>query len=241
MWHWICLYLGDIPLFKPGANIMNRLRHPILAVVLCVLTGTAHAVVIDFKSMAEPGGSHGESAWDPLTLSFTGFNLSITAAKDGNDAYAYLDSGNAGLGVCGGLLDSNDANSITNSGTNLCDPSNDDNVTFRESLFLVFSDDVVIENLWFNNNHDGDRSLLGDMIDLGGSAHTFDNGGAGLDSVAGGPFQVAGDSVFSIAFNNEQFYLSAIEVTTPVPGPAPLALFVMGLAGLGLARQGKRG
>lgn len=219
---------------------MNMLKRPLLALVLCAVAGTAQAVVIDFQSMAEPGGSHGESAWDPLSLSFADFDLSVTASKDRNGAYAYLDSGNAGLGVCGALIDSNDANQITNSGTNLCNPSNDDNVTSGEALHLVFSNDVVIENIWFNNNHDGDQSLLGDQVNIGGSAYTFTNGGSGVDSVASGPFSVAGNSIFSIAFNNEQFYLSAIEISTAVPEPSSLMLLGLALAGLGTVRKRKQ-
>jgi hypothetical protein len=49
-----------------------------------------------------------------------------------------------------------------------CDPSSDDNVSHHngtpETLHFEFATDVVIDTIWLNNNHDGDRSLAGDSV-----------------------------------------------------------------------------
>ncbi|NOZ54220.1 MAG: PEP-CTERM sorting domain-containing protein [Gammaproteobacteria bacterium] len=215
---------------------MKFIKNFLLLIVLIALNNSAHAVIINFKAMAEAGGSHGESAWNPLTFSYSDFDLSITATQQGQDAYAYLDAGNGGLGVCGALYNAGSANQVTNSGANLCNPGNDDNVTFYESLFFVFSNDVTIERIWFNNNHDGDRSLLGDLINIDGAAYMFSNGGYMIDSYTTTPYTLAGGTIFDIAFNNEQYYVSAVEVTTSIPEPTSIALLGLGLLGVGLVR-----
>ncbi len=79
----------------------------------------------------------------------------------------------AGLGVC---KDLNDAGVVAlntpqgNTGTNLCAPGSDDNVTFTEVLHFTFSSDVLINNFWFNKNHDGGIGSFvvaaGDVLDV---------------------------------------------------------------------------
>ena len=216
---------------------MKLIKNFVLAIALSAMASSANAVIIDFNAMAEPGGSHGESAWETLALTYADFGVEITATQNGQDAYAYLDASNAGLGVCGSLTNSNTANSITNSGSNLCSPSSDDNVTFNEALFLVFDTDVTINTIWFNNNHDGDHSLLGDMINIDGSAYTFTNGGSYANSYTTVPYLVAAGTMFEISFNNEQFYLDAMDITASVPAPASIFLLGLGLLGLGALRR----
>ncbi len=216
-------------------------KNIVLAAALFGFISTANAVILDFNSMAESSGSHGESAWNPLSLTFSDFSVNITgSASDDDDSvqYAYLDAGNAGLGVCKDLLDDSTANSITNSGDNLCKPSSDDNITFNEVLHFVFNQDVVIENLWFNNNHDGGFNS-GDMIDVEGVLYDAVTGYAG-DSNGIGSFLVSAGDSFDVAFYNEQFYMSAMEVRAAVPEPGIVLLMGAGMLLLGATSQRKR-
>ncbi len=224
---------------------MRRLHQVIAATILCCASATANAVIIDFINMAD--GAFGESAWNPLTLSFAGFSVDITATAtaptdDDNSQYAYLDTRNnkgpAGLGVCKDLInDPGDAGGPNpGSSTNVCSPSSDDNVTFGESLHFVFTEDVVIDNLWFNNNHDGGFNPLVDLIDIQGAPTSVDTGYAGGPNGIG-PFPVLNaGSMFDVRFNNQQFYISAMEVRG-VPEPGTLALLVAGLLGLSIMRR----
>lgn len=205
------------------------------------LGNAATADVIDFKAMAEPGGLLGESIWNTLTINGSGFQLDITGTNSAGSAYAYLDAGNAGLGVCGAPKSGATIDAATNSGTNQCNPASDDNVTTGEALQFVFDVDVLINDLWLNNNHDDDKSLYLDTVNIGGSAFTFtiDNGGPANYYVGSSYFVAAGD-IFEIAFNNEQFYVSGIDVSASVPEPSSMILFGLGLLGLGLASRRKK-
>lgn len=213
-------------------NKIRLLKIFVLSAASMFWGAAANADVIDFKAMAEPGGSHGESIWNPLSIIGSDFNLDITATKNGNSAYAYLDAGNAGLGVCGAPTATglNKLNSITNSGSNLCSPSSDDNTTVGEALSFVFDVDVLIQDIWLNNNHDDDASLFGDTVNVGGSAITFGtNNGGPADYFVGQSFFVNAGTSFVISYNNEQFYVSGMEVNAAVPEPSVLLLMLAGL------------
>lgn len=220
---------------------MKQINKLVPALFLTLAISNANATPFDFKAMAN-GGDFGESAYDTLTLTGDGFTMEITGTKDGNSAYAYLDSvsggKDAGLGVCGIISGSTGAR--PNNKTNLCNPSDDDNVTSGEALHLRFSTAVIIDTLWFNDNHDSDFNLSGNTINIGGSPFTFPDGLDALpdysDHATTSPYMVAANTWFDIAFGDDQFYLSKIEVRA-VPEPATLALMGIGLIGLGISRR----
>ena len=215
-------------------------RSAFVALMVVCLGGYAHAGTIDFIKLTEdnPGG-YGEGAWSSLVLNVGGATVTITGhATDDIDAvgpvgqYAYLDWGKAGLGSC------KDAVNLTLVGTQLagrtsnnCNPSSDDNVTTNEYLQFVFDRNVTVNNLWFNNNHDGGFGA-GDMVKIAGTDFLVTTGYAGGANGIG-PFNVSGNTPFLVAFSNEQFYISGMEVTASVPDEGTtLVLLTVGMFSL---------
>ena len=214
---------------------------PLAAMMFSLFSANASAVIYDFIKLTEdnPGGL-GESAWGTLNVG----NMHITghASDDGDQQqFAYLDWGNAGLGVCKDLVAGASTGADTGSGTNKCSPSSDDNVTNHEYLDFTFDEDVTVENLWFDNNHDG-GFVNGDQVNIGivglgltafdlalGYAPGQPYPQAGMNGI--GSFFVAKGNILRVAFNNQQFYISGMEVN-PVPVPAALWLFGTAIAGL---------
>jgi len=216
---------------------MHPIWRSLVALTLIVTTASANATLIDFIQLTQQAGGLGESAWNPLTLSYPGFTVSITghASTDNtgdNTQFAYLDWGNAGLGVCKDTTSPNVSH--PGSGTNRCSPDSDDNVTTGEWLEFVFNTDVIIDAFWFNNNHDGGFGA-GDKVNIGGQPYAVALGYAGGANGIG-PFSLAKDTRLSVAFNNQQFYVSGMSVHS-VPEPGTVSLLGVGLAALGLMRR----
>jgi hypothetical protein len=216
---------------------MNKKFAPLAALLTLMFSSQASAVMIDFIDLTQGPGNLGESAWTTLTIPGA-FGLSITghATNDNvgdTDQFAYLDWGNAGLGVC---KDATLVDPVTSTGgTNRCSPSSDDNVTVGEYLEFVFTQDVVVENLWFNNNHDGGFAAP-DAVSINGGSYAVATGYAG--GVNGiGAFSLLAGEILKIAYDNEEFYVSGMEVSA-VPVPAAVWLFGSALLGfVGLSRR----
>src|SRR5690349_8623819 len=107
----------------------------------------ANATTFNLKALAEPAQC-GESAWSPLSFTVDGVTVTFTGLTNDVVKFAYLDSGNAGVGVCNALITGATAGtSHPGSSANECQPSSDDNVTTGEKIRVSFSQAVVISQL----------------------------------------------------------------------------------------------
>ncbi len=197
----------------------------------------AASVNFDFAAIADGDSSFGPDGREQgaESLTFTKNGISLTASgfntNQPSDSYfAYLDSGNAGLGVCQQLNGDNDQ----------CKVGSDDNVTFEESLKLAFNQEVTINETLFRNgdhgtNFDGDFQL---SID-GGPAITIALTNIFLTPLTGTEFIFSNPNAGggSNVSNSQQFYISNLDVA-PVPIPGAVWLFGTGL--IGLARFTRR-
>lgn len=198
------------------------------------------AGIIDFISLTESPTGLGESAWTTLNVTSDGVTVSIKGygLDDDNQQYAYLDWETAGLGVCRDLYSSPKVadKAYPNNPNNLCNPAEDDNVTRSEYLVFKFSQDIVVKNVWFNNNHDGGLGA-GDQALIQGNPYNISTGYAGGANGIGS-FAVGMGNDFVVAFANEQFYISGIEIMK-VTEPSGLFLFGLGLLSLVPIRRGR--
>jgi hypothetical protein len=208
------------------------------ALAASLAAGAADAATLDFIGFTDnfsgekavEGNFAGDTLFNatyvPIATTARGYSGSAAAGKTGDSPFAYLDGNSAGLGVCKVL-----------SGTQ-CTPSDDDNLTTGEILGISFAETVFVESLSFRGeNHPNDPSFdIGDLFDI-----SYDGGltwllGEQLINAKDGVFavnrQIGAGTEILLAFNNEQYYLSAASVA-PVPLPPALVLLGSALGGLG--------
>ncbi len=198
------------------------------AVVTTILTpALAGAVTIDFAALAN---GH-ERGYTVFTHSQDGITLNASGQSADGQApyYAYMDSGNAGLGVCQQLT------------ANLqCSPSSDDNVTYNEQLRLDFGQTVTLSGITFvNGNHGTAFDGVFELAVDNGPAASYNLTHLFPTTLTGQTFDFINPNLAggSSASNGYQFYISSVNLSA-VPVPAAAWLFGSGLLGLaGVARR----
>lgn len=224
----------------------------IASAVLLFSSITQASYIVNFAELADGvnngggslSGALGEGGHQPLLYTWGDLKMRIFGMQNPTgkpedtgsnfQSYAYLDSGNAGLGVCT-VLD----------GNGQCAPSSDDNVSFEEFLKIQFNEAVKVESITINNNHDGGFTsdsrlkietdiITSSVLDLGNISNTLNNDDLGwaLDMANNNWTEaftlsyLGGTDLYS-----RHFYLESIEFST-VPTPSILSLFVLGLISL---------
>jgi len=208
------------------------------AVIGTMGTFAAQAAVFDFAAIAD--SPVGEGTWDaqvgPAGLTDAGITvLAGAAVADGSQpAWAYLDGGNAGLGVCSANI----------TGAAQCDPAADDNVGINagggsvEQLNLNFSEEVTLFSLILR---DSGHNLLaaGTSIVITNIADSFTaNFTVGVSDLL--DWGSSTDWTFQLNANlDPEFYISKIHVS-PVPLPAGGLMLLAALGGLTAARRRRK-
>ena len=209
----------------------------VVAASIIAFSSPAHAVVIDFANYADANGeaSVGEAkaaSYDnPLptdvNVPIAGLLLSATGGVPYLDAFS--GGRRAGLGVCG-----------ETNGNAQCDPSSDDNVTLGETITISLiggqSFDFQVTEFRNGGHNDISQSLSTLLVGI--------NGGGLSETDFITEINTTYVDITSITYayggtSADQFYISAVDLTpdTEVSEPGAVALFGLGLAGLGYVRR----
>lgn len=220
---------------------MRVLTTTAFAAAFAILASVASAATYDFKAYADSAANNPEQGFLSFDTSsvFVGPSLTITASKSGNDAYVYFDRDNAGVGVCGTLI------STEPSGTNTCNPASDDgiNVPGTEILTFTANQDMVIDSIYINSNHDA-APVQSTVWNIGGTIYS---GPFTVASISGtgdiridlGIMLLAGQFFTVDGVTGPNSYISALSVT-PVPLPAAGFLLLGGLGGIAAMKRRKK-
>ncbi len=224
---------------------MKKILLPILSIVT-LMAVSYHAsaasfapvtATFDFASVADgtvPGQTYGadNGEYGASSMIFTSNGIAVTATsqvrnqsshndhdRDGdehNGGFAYLDRGDAGLGVCKHLHNTQ------------CSPSSDDNVTFGEILQLTFDQEVSLNTVFFKNA--GHGTTFGGDFKLSVDAGDWDTLSLAYEFDA----NRIGTTFEFYNFNGgsgAEFYINKLSVNA-VPIPAAIWLFGTGLLGM---------
>jgi hypothetical protein len=222
---------------------LRRVFSVVAAASVFLCAASVQAVTFNFASIADVngegsiGGANG--VYDnPVTIAqgFPMGGVSITA----NSTYsAYLDAGNAGLGVCK-VVDSNGQ----------CNPGSDDNLTSGETVTFELSSGGKFD-FAMNAFRDANHNLLDDAGELARTLLVSVNGSSFEETTFGDELTTVYAGVTSLSYgyggsNAEQYYLASTDispntVSDDVPEPGTLAVFCFGLLGIGYIRRRQQG
>lgn len=212
------------------------------AIAATVGATAANAATLDFT--AEANGNE-RGLMDGTVITMDGVDVTFSS-----NFFAYLDSGNAGLGVCQSVTDFSNGGSVNRCASG----AGDDNITAGEVVTIGFNFAMTLSDLLFvEEGHQpfgstagsNDQTLLFGVNGGALSRYTFGelamatfedvtNASFAFDD---GSFTVGDDR--GLARNAEQFYVGAATVA-PVPVPAALGLMVAALGGLAGLRRSRK-
>jgi len=208
--------------------------------MLCV--ASAQAVTFNFASIADINGEGAiggvNGVYDnPVTIA-QGFPISGVSITANSTYSAYLDAGNAGLGVCK-VVDSNGQ----------CNPGSDDNLTSGETVTFALSSGGTFDFAMLAFR-DATHNLLDDAGELARTLLVSVNGSSFEETTFGDELNTVYAGVTSLSYgyggnNADQYYLAAADispgtVSDEVPEPGTLAVFCFGLLGIGYVRRRKQ-